>query len=378
MVMREYFNVYGGNSGLTESIIYWNPPKNRKRTIVVYSGATLGTTLMGNVDSATMINGKSIKTFTAPAIVIVRKGLAGQTKYIASGKFTINDDAYVIKVKDKYIEKIDVEWFEKNIHRYIEACITSRGTNGTFSKEQFLDTDFTYPSMIEQKKIVDIYKSIDDLNGKVFALCERIKKLNGYVIEGVTEFQKEAGKLFDIKGGNSGLTEEFIYNNQPINEEDAIVVYSSSTDETTNMGVISKNSKLKGENIKFFKGPAAIIARNGQAGKVMFIEKGMFTINDHAYVLTVKPAYKKTIALEWFVDVAEKYTKNCVTSKDANGTFSKEVFLKEEIDVPEYSIQKKIVKKKKGLKQVYSKLNLLLKVIEGNEIAHVGISADMI
>lgn len=56
MVMREYFNVYGGNSGLTESIIYWNPPKNKKRTIVVYSGATLGTTLMGNVDSATMIN----------------------------------------------------------------------------------------------------------------------------------------------------------------------------------------------------------------------------------------------------------------------------------------------------------------------------------
>ena len=200
--------------------------------------------------------------------------------FIEKGMFTINDHAYVLTVKpaykktialewfvdvaEKYTkncvtskdangtfskevflkEEIDVEWFEKNIHRYIEACITSRGTNGTFSKEQFLDTDFTYPSMIEQKKIVDIYKSIDDLNCKVFDLCERIKKLNGYVIEGVTEFQKEAGKLFDIKGGNSGLTEEFIYNNQPINEEDAIVVYSSSTDETTNMGVISKNSKL--------------------------------------------------------------------------------------------------------------------------------------
>ena len=66
------------------------------------------------------------------------------------------------------------------------------------------------------------------------------------------------------------------------------------------------------------------------------------------------------------------------TSKDANGTFSKEVFLKEEIDVPEYSIQKKIAKKKKDLKLVYSKLNLLLKVIEGKEIAHVGTSADMI
>lgn len=79
MVMREYFNVYGGNSGLTESIIYWNPPKNKKRNIVVYSGATLDMTLMGNIDSATTINGKPIKIFTAPAIVIVRKGLAGKT-----------------------------------------------------------------------------------------------------------------------------------------------------------------------------------------------------------------------------------------------------------------------------------------------------------
>ncbi len=378
MVMRECFNVYGGNSGLTESIIYWNPPKNKKRNIVVYSGATLDTTLMGNIDSAAMIKGKPIKIFTAPAIVIVRKGLAGKTKYIPAGKFTINDDAYVIKVKEKYIEEIDIEWFEKNIHSYTEACITSRGTNGTFSKEQFLDMEFTYPSMVEQKEIVDIYKSIDDLKCKVSAFCERIRKINGYVIEGTTDFRKEAGKLFDIKGGNSGLTEEFIYNNQPINEDDAIIVYSSSTDETTNMGVVSRKSKIKGENIKCFKGPAALITRNGQAGKVMFIEKGVFTINDHAYVLTVKPTYKKTIDLEWFVDVAEKYTKNCVTSKDANGTFSKEVFLKEEIDVPEYSSQKIIVKKKQDLKVVYSKLKLLLKVIEGKENAHVGKSEDII
>lgn len=270
-------------------------------------------------------------------------------------------------VKDKYKEEIDVEWFEKNIHCYIESCITSRGTNGTFSKEQFLNTNFTYPLMIEQKKIVDIYKSIGDLNYKISDLCERIKKLNEFVIEGTIEFRKEVGKLFDIKGGNSGLTEEFIYNNQPINEEDAIVVYSSSTDETTNMGAISRNSKLKGENVKCFKGPAVIIARNGQAGKVMFIEKDIFTINDHAYVLTVKPAYKKVIDLEWFADVAEKYTRNCVTSKDANGTLSKEVFLKEEIDIPKYIVQKKIVRKKKDLKLIYSKLNLLLKVIEGKE-----------
>ncbi len=364
MVVREYFNIWGGNSGLTESVIYWNPPKTEKENVIVYSGATLGTTLMGNVDSSTKINGKPIKIFTAPAIVIVRKGLAGRTKYIETGRFTINDDAYVIKVKEKYTEEIDIEWVEKIIHIYTDSCITSRGTNGTFSKEQFLDLDFTYPLMDEQKKIVDMYKSIYKLHYQVSDFCEHIKKVNGYIIRGGVEFQEEAGKLFEIKGGNAGLTEEFIYNNQPVNDEDAIMVYSSSTDEATNMGLVSRKAKIQGEYIKCFKGPCVIIARNGQAGKAMFIEKGVFTINDHAYVLTVKPAYKKLIDLEWFADVSEKYTKNCVTSKDANGTFSKEFFLKEPIEVLDNLTQKRIVKSKKDMNILYFKLKLLVKTIE--------------
>lgn len=364
MVMREYFNVWGGNSGLTESVIYYNPPKDKERDIIVYSGATLDTTLMGNIDSAAMINNKPIKIFTAPAIVIVRKGLAGKTKYLETGKFTINDDAYVIKVKEKYTEEIDVKWVEKIIHNYTDSCITSRGANGTFSKERFLDLDFTYPSINEQKKIVDIYNAIDDLKCRIVNFCERIEKINEHVISGLIEFQKEAGKLFDIKGGNAGLTEEFIYNNQPVNEEDAIMVYSSSADETTNMGFVSRKAKIKGEYIKCFKGPAAIVARNGQAGKVTYIEKDIFTINDHAYVVTVKPGYKKTVDLEWFAGVSEKYTKNCVTSKDANGTFNKDFFLKEQIDVLDYLTQKKIITLKKELNEIYIKLKRLIKVIE--------------
>lgn len=365
MVMREYFNVFGGNAGLTESIIYWNPPKTEERNIIVYSGATLDTTLMGSIDAAAVINGRPVKIFAGPAIVIVRKGLAGKTKYIGAGKFTINDDAYVIKVKDKYAGEINIEWAEKIIHKYTDSCITSRGTNGTFSKEQFLDLDFTYPSMDEQKEILEIYKSIDNLNCKVSEILGHIKKINKCIISDGAEIQKEAGTLFEMSGGNAGLTEEFIYNNQPMDEEDAIMVYSSSTDKTTNMGFVSRKAKIKGKHIKCFSGPAAIIARNGQAGKVIYIESNLFTINDHAYVLRVKSANKKIIDLEWFADVAEKYTENCVTSKDANGTFCKEIFLKEQINMPGYLTQKEIMEKKKSLSEIYSKLEMLAEVIEG-------------
>ena len=365
MVIRECFEITGGNSGLTESVIYQNPPKNEKQSVKVYSGATLETTLLGSVDRNTMLNGKRISVFCAPAIIIVRKGLAGNTKFVEKGIFTINDDAYVITIKEKYLDKIDIEWVQKVIQNYAEGCITSKGTNATFSKEQFLDTEFSYPPMQEQKEIVHICRNIDALKYKINTLAERLERLDHYMIHNDAVCKVNAGKIFELKGGNSGLTEEFIYWNQPKEEKDAVVVFSSSTDMQTNMGGISKNARLKNAPIKVFQGPAIILSRNGQAGKAMFIEKGAFTINDHAYVLTVKQEYKKQVCLEWFSYICEKYTKNCVTSKDSNGTFNKEIFLKEQIELIDYNMQKKIVKKKRSLHTIQEKIKCFMAILDG-------------
>lgn len=365
MVIRECFNVSGGNSGLTERVIYLNPPEDKSSSIMVYSGATLDTTQLGVIDQNTIIYGKSIKIFKAPAIIVVRKGLAGKTRFIENGRFTINDDAYVVTVKEKYAEKINIEWAEKELHRYANVCVSSKGTNGTFSKEQFLDLEFSYPSMKEQEEIIYTYKKISSTKGKLYALKEHVEKLESYTICGKIVFQKEAGKLFDMRGGNSGLTEEFIYQNQPENANEAVAVLSSSTDVSTSMGMVSSRAQIKGENIKCFKGPALVIARNGQAGKGIFIKKGVFTINDHAYVLTVKPAYKEQIELEWFANVSQQYTKNCVTSKDSNGTFCKELFLKEKIDVIDHDTQKMIIKENVGM--LHSRIDKCIKIFEGKE-----------
>ena len=118
MVIRECFQVTGGNSGLTESVIYQNPPNNEEQSVKVYSGSTLETTLLGSVDKDTMLNGKRMSVFTAPAIIIVRKGLAGNTKFVEKGIFTINDDAYVITIKEKYLDKINIEWAQKVLQSY--------------------------------------------------------------------------------------------------------------------------------------------------------------------------------------------------------------------------------------------------------------------
>ncbi len=363
MVIRECFQVIGGNSGLTENIIYQNPPKNEQRSVKVYSGATLDTTLLGSVDKDTVLNGKQMAVFRAPAIIIVRKGLAGKTKFVEKGIFTINDDAYVITVKEKYSDQINIEWAQKVLPNYADSCITSKGTNATFSKEQFLDMEFSFPPMQEQEEIVRIYRDIYVLKCNMNALNERLERLEHYSIHSDAICKMNAGKIFDLKGGNSGLTEELIYWNQPTEEKDVVFVYSSSTDIQTNMGIISKNARIKDVPIKIFEGPALILSRNGQAGKAMFIDKGMFTINDHAYVLTVKEEYKKQVCLEWFSCICEKYTKNCVTSKDANGTFNKEIFLKEQIELIDFEMQKNIVEKKRSLHTIHAKLKTFLRIL---------------
>ena len=47
-------------------------------------------------------------------------------------------------------------------------------------------------------------------------------------------------EFFLVGSGNGGLTEEFIYNNQPQSKENAVKVFSSSTIEKTSLKTLIK------------------------------------------------------------------------------------------------------------------------------------------
>ena len=62
------------------------------------------------------------------------------------------------------------------------------------------------------------------------------------------EFDMIRGKVkrfLKIEGGNSSLTEDFIYLNQPKNKESEIIVYSSATKENTALRKVDRNAKIK-------------------------------------------------------------------------------------------------------------------------------------
>ena len=181
-------------------------------------------------------------------------------------------------------------------------------------------------------------------------LLRKIKSLNGDNLQNLisqltnisqlTKIEVHAGKskkiseLFEITGGNPGLTEEFIYYNKPSEESEGITILSSATLNTNLMGDISQNARPNNNDLKIFEGPSILVARNGYAGKMTYIATGKFTTNNHAYVLTLKDGWKDKINLRWFAYQYQELFYNLVTSKSDNATFNKEYAEEQVVIIP--------------------------------------------
>ena len=160
------------------------------------------------------------------------------------------------------------------------------------------------------------------------------------------------GDIFYIKGGNSGLTEEFIYYNMPTNEAEKIEIFSSATLESKRMGFISRNAKPNGQNLKIFRAPAILVARNGYAGSMTYIPSGEFTTNDHAYVLTPKNDWKEKINLKWFIHEYQDLFFNLLTSKSDNATFDKGYANRQTVKIPDRDFQNAFVEKIESIESI--------------------------
>ena len=162
--------------------------------------------------------------------------------------------------------------------------------------------------------------------------------------------------IFNISGGNSDLTEEFIYQNQPT-ADDEIPIYSSATIHDNQMGIISKLAKWDGcRRLKIFTAPCILITRNGFAGEMTCLTSGQFTINDHAYVMTLKRGWKDRVNLRWFASQYQELFKNLVTSKSDNATFSKKYAEKQTIAIPHIDVQNNIATKLIAIDTLKAKL----------------------
>ena len=344
-----YFDYFPGNHHLTEEIIYQQQAINVLEAIPVYSGSMDNESPMSYIcKNAINKNGEAISYFKGPCILLTKDGSAGLlTLKTDTTEFTLNHHACVLKLKSDKEGLLDLEWFVRQFQSVFFQVCTSKSDNRVFSTEWFDRLELQipdFPIQVKQNKkkqvLVQIIELIKNIQKKTDELINLQLDLSDLSLK--TDL---LSNLFYCNGGNSGLTEEFIYNNQPENEEDKVEIITSATQESNLMGFVSKKSLLPGNKpLKIFSDDSLIVTRNGYAGTMYYVSNKSFTTNDHAYVLTVKPKYINKINIEWFSHQYQNIFKNVITSKSDNATFNTEWLKKISIVFPEKEIQNQKIK----------------------------------
>lgn len=154
---------------------------------------------------------------------------------------------------------------------------------------------------------------------------------------------QQVTSIFNCMSGNPGLTEEFIY--KRLARKDVLFeVLSSATTGVTKMGFIPICTLDNGRILSTFEGKQGIlIARNGKAGHMTYLEPGRYTINDHAYILSLKDKFKEHFGitnptiekqfLMWFICTQQSLLYSFASNTD-NATWNKSSFLKASIVIP--------------------------------------------
>lgn len=182
-------------------------------------------------------------------------------------------------------------------------------------------------------------------------------------------------KIFKFNGGNSGLTEEFIYNNLPNTEEEKIPIFSGATLDQNLMGYISENARPHNKKLKIYRGPAILVIRKGKAGKMIYLKQPKFAANDDVYVMMPRPEWKDKINKRWFTYQYQELFYNLVTSKSDNATFNKEYAGNQRIIVPGKPYQDSITQKLEELDDLLARLESMKEQIEHLKNCNIAVNS---
>ena len=321
-------------TNLTEEDFY-----NNAGEYPVFSGQTENNGIVGYLNTFNQ---------NLPCVTFTTYGSAGKL-FFREGKYSIGRNCMGLRPKELYFNEINLRWFAYAFQNLFYR-LRIGDPKGQKSLNQLLlkrikikipDLDIQERQLILYENLFKLKKSINLKISEIFNTLKLKNKYNDSEIEAIDELKI----FFDILGGNSGLTEEFIYYNLPESEKDTVLILTSSTLERTSMGFISEHARPNNKKLKIFNAPAILIARNGYAGTMNYIDNGRFTTNDHAYVLKPKAIWKNRINLEWFILEYQELFYKIITSKSDNATFSKDYAERQLIKIPKIDKQLTIVKK---------------------------------
>ena len=338
-------------TNLTEEFFY-----EHKGNYPVFSGQTENEGIVAFIDTFYQ---------EGPCITFTTYGSAGKM-YFRNGKYTIGRNCMGLKLKEEYKDKVNMEYFSfKFQNLFYRLRIGDPKGQKSLNKTLIENVEVIILSKNIQEKQLKLYKKAKILLETVNDCILNFKKmLNISIVVSKYKYEESLSEIFHFEGGNGGLTEEFIYYNQPTSEDDKMAILSGATLKANLMGYISRNAKPNSKGLKVFKGPAIIVVRKGIAGQMTLISDGEFTTNDDVYVLIPKKDWKDKINLRWFAYQYQELFFNLVTSKSDNATFNKEYARKQMVKIPDITVQNKIAEKFLIVEELVEKLEKLKREIE--------------
>lgn len=360
MKFLDVFNkIEKGNYALTDEVVYASL-QNGDELIPLYGGNKEHVSTERRISvSAKTKKGTPITIFSGEGIIISLDGSAGSMTYKSNERFALNHHAGFITLKKEAIGKVNLEYFSIFLQSFYREMSVSEGSR-TLSLTQIYNEEFNLPILNVQNNILSSLKAIKEKLNSLALLKSSYKVLINREIS--VNYKEYQGKTIDISicidymSGNTGLTEECIYQNLQ-NNADHYQVLSSATEDNAMMGEMPM-CILNRHKLKVFDGKEGLlVTRKGKAGHIKYLEKGKYTINDDAYILFVKKTSPFKIDLRW-LSIQYKQDFLAYTSNSDNGTWNMTGFFTyTKIDIPAYKEQLSLVQK-------YQTLQTRIKAIE--------------
>lgn len=293
-----------------------------------------------------------------PCLTYPTKGFSG-TIAIQNKIFDANNTA-VLYFKNNMDKHVKLEYIKYILKGKFLQLMTSKENISYLNREIVENIDIEIPSEPIQQKIIDKYKQLEVYTNKIEELLGQLDKIisNKTLLHEYRNYQAKnqvINTILDYQSGNTGLTEEYIY--QGLQDEgDKYKVLSSSTSNNDGLGYI-KIKNMEHTTLKtFIDKEGILINRKGKAGYTQVIKPGKYTLNDNVYILFVKKNCKYDINLQWLVSVYRKefmdYSSNC-----DNGTWNMTGFFKNvKIDIPCIDEQNMIANKWQEVKKLKDNL----------------------
>ena len=148
---QEFFDIYENSQNLTEAFLYAHQPTTTE-IVPVYSTSENPIGFLDNGAVAEQFN-----VIEGPSIVVARKGYAGRLFVVEDSKFIVHEDAYPIKPKEKYHNKINLWWFVGHYSIEFQSDRTSFWGIGDFPRERFKNQNVIIPKKSFQNKVATLY-----------------------------------------------------------------------------------------------------------------------------------------------------------------------------------------------------------------------------